>query len=330
MRTLHLGRAAGLALCAGAAAASCLFPSFDDLSAAAAAGAGGTVGAGGVGGVGGDGGGVGGVGGAGGSSPCELAAGMHGPAGVHIVPSGGFPAFCVDATEVSVGQYREFYEGNVFPLPASIFPVQCDWKANEKSAFRPLGHGAAPGSEDYIWGHYENKTEEDRPVFGVDWCDAAIFCGWAGKRLCGSDDADDRHIEPSGPEWRRSGEWFRACGGPNGTLFGYGTTPIEGYCNDNYGPANGSPPPFNTTDVTEPPTCVATWPDGLVYNMNGNVQEHEDNCDESGATFAEDKCFPRGGALPFQEQDMFCEFAKVDSPPTRDTKPEYTGFRCCW
>ena len=27
--------------------------------------------------------------------------------------------------------------------------------------------------------------QEDYPVVNVDWCDAASFCQWSGKRLCG-------------------------------------------------------------------------------------------------------------------------------------------------
>jgi formylglycine-generating enzyme len=296
-----------LAMCAGAQTSGCLFPSLDDLSACEK--------------------------GCDEPSPCDLTADMRGPAGVHIVPPGELPAFCIDATEVSVGQYRSFYQEAVFPLSASLFPEQCDWKANEREAFGPLGKDEYGKLDSYVWDYYDGKTQENRPVIGVDWCDAAIFCRWAKKRLCGSEQPEERHIDSSKSNWTRTGEWFRACGGPEGLPFGYGSKPEDGKCNDNGGPAQGDSHPFNTTDVTEPSSCVAAWPDGPVYNMNGNIQEHEDNCDDgTGMTFADDRCYPRGGVYLFEAQDMPCEYAeqKADSVYNRGRKAEHTGFRCCW
>ncbi|APR76229.1 Hypothetical protein A7982_01576 [Minicystis rosea] len=291
----------GLALCVSAQASGCLFPSFDDVTPC-------TEGC---------------------DESCDLTAGMGGPAGVRIVPSSGAPTFCIDATEVSVGQYRSFYEGAAFPLSASFFPDQCDWKANEREAFRPLGIGTNGQGSDYIWPHFDDRKQENRPVMGIDWCDAAIFCHWAGKRLCGSEQPTNRHIDTTESSWSRTGEWFRACGGPEGRRFGYGSdTPIAGRCNQGEG---GDPNPFNTTDVTEPSSCAAAWPDGPVYNMNGNVQEHEDNCtDGSTSTFATDTCYPRGGAYLLDLQYTSCAYAEIGSVYPRGKKTEFTGIRCCW
>ncbi len=194
--------------------------------------------------------------GAGGNGPlpCELTADMHGPEGVLITPAGGFPTFCIDSTEVTVAQYREFYEGNNFPVPAQYIPSQCGWKANTKAAIKPKGHGSGGAVVDYIWGHYDAKDEEQRPVQGVDWCDAAIFCAWSGKRLCGSEKPASRHLDTTDPDWKQSGEWRRACGGKAQTLFGYGSTAMAGLCN-----AGGGPSPRSRARST-PPTSPCRRP----------------------------------------------------------------------
>jgi sulfatase modifying factor 1 len=264
--------------------------------------------------------------------PCELTAGMHGPEGVQITPAGGFPTFCVDSTEVTVAQYREFYEGNNFPVPTKYIPALCGWKATSKAALRPKGHGAGGAVVDYIWGHYDTKQEEQRPVQGVDWCDAAIFCAWSGKRLCGSENPASRHLDTADSVWKQSGEWRRACGGEAQTLFGYGSTAMAGLCNAGGGPKPGEQSPFNTTDVTVPATCVATWPAGAVHGMNGNAQEHEDNCDDgSGATPDKDVCHPRGGTYVHDPLYTACDYAETGNTGyTRGNKAEYTGIRCCW
>jgi formylglycine-generating enzyme required for sulfatase activity len=261
-------------LLAGAGVASCLFPSIDALSI------------------------------------CQLKDGMHGPKGVQIVPPSGsrLPAFCIDETEVSVGQYREFLVDNVFPMDPTKFPRQCDWKGAGQDAFTPLG---------YVWMHYEmlRPAEDNRPVFGVDWCDAAIFCTWAGKRLCGAESPSGGHIAGSSTDakWASTGEWYRACSGPLGLAYSYGAVPEAGICNDQETtqmlPGGGEGDPFNTTDVTLPPLCYASWLQGPVHDMNGNVQEYEDNCmDSQHGSYAQDLCFARGGPYNFAAADMRCDY----------------------
>lgn len=261
------------------------------------------------------------------ADPCELGPMMHGSEGVHIVSA--FPSFCIDRTEVSVGQYRDFLMNHVDnDLMASDFPPECTWKANTFDAFEPKGAG---GADPYIWTHYDSQMKENKPVQGVDWCDAKIYCQWAGKDLCGSNTGGEINSS-GGPSsmWLKSGQWYRACSGMTQTNYAYGNAYDENACNTKsaYEPSENSP--FKTTDVTQPATCVATWDDGVVFNMNGNVMEWEDNCESTGtASVQDDTCYPRGGSYNLTQYTA-CDFVDNNSPHRRDRKGEYLGFRCCW
>jgi formylglycine-generating enzyme len=313
---------------------SCLFPSFEELgSGAGAAGTGGATGSGagstscgggssGEGGTASGGGGASSSSGTGGSGPpCS---GKGGSPGVYVDPPGALVPYCIDATEVSAGHYRDFYDFGAFPLTVT-FPAQCAWKSNVKASFRP---------KDYIWMHFQNTGNWERPISGVDWCDAAIYCLAQGKRLCGSE-TDQGRIDPDGdPNWRQSGEWYRACGGPNGTAYAYGMTYQGGVCTDNGGPMPPENDPFNTTNVDEPATCVASWPDGDIYNMNANLTEWENNCEDGAApTLQEDPCWPRGGSYNLNDGNEI--YTRCDSVVTapgyeRSAKGDYAAIRCCW
>ena len=89
--------------------------------------------------------------------PCP---GNHGPTMVRVGTAAN--NFCIDSTEVTVGQYRAFTDAKGTDVSGQ--PPQCAWNAT---------YAAASGGTDEI------------PIAGVDWCDAHAFCAWAGKRLCG-------------------------------------------------------------------------------------------------------------------------------------------------
>ena len=268
--------------------------------------------------------------GSGGPSPCALLAGMAGPEGVHVTPDSHDP-YCIDATEVSVAQYRDFLEHHVEnDLPARDFPDTCAWKANTVDAFTPRGSGDNP----YLWTNYADKTHEQKPVQGVDWCDAAVYCAWAGKRLCGADDGGGPMSATTDPNagWTQTGEWFRACIGPGETQYPYGGTYVPTACNteDMMGDSD-QVEPFLTTDVTAPSTCAAPWPDGNVYDLGGNVFEFEDNCVAIGDPGPEDDiCYTRSGSYTLM--DAGCKWAGLggNGPTARNAHTEFLGVRCCW
>ncbi len=277
--------------------------------------------------------------GGGSGDPCALKSGMHGGLGIYV-DRDPLPHFCIDPTETSIAEYAEFLDFHIgIDVLASSFPQACQWKPATKDAATPKG-----GGNPYLWLNYPETSI--KPVQGTDWCDAAIYCQWAGKRLCAGE-LDQKTIDSSGGAtndftWTQSGEWYRGCRGKKNATYGYGDTydldalgvqhPTSSpVCNteSNLGDP-GTMNAFRTTDVDKPPGCASHWDHGDVIDLIGNVLEWEDNCDAgSGATPDLDTCYPRGGALN-QQEFATCEFVDHNTVHHRNLKTEYIGFRCCW
>jgi len=128
-------------------------------------------------------------------------------------------AFFMDKYEVTVKQYATFLQESGGDRPA-------EWKMMNKTA------------------------NQNRPVMGVDWADAARYCKWAGKRL------------PT------EAEWEKAARGTDGRLYPWGNdppTPLHA----NYGKKE-----WNNHEALVP---VGTLEAGKspygIYDMAGNVWE---------------------------------------------------------
>jgi formylglycine-generating enzyme required for sulfatase activity len=128
-------------------------------------------------------------------------------------------AFFMDKFEVTVKQYAAFLQESGGDRPA-------EWKTMNKTA------------------------NQNRPVMGVDWAEAARYCKWAGKRL------------PT------EAEWEKAARGTDGRLYPWGNdppTPLHA----NYGKKE-----WNNHEALVP---VGTLEAGKspygVYDMAGNVWE---------------------------------------------------------
>jgi formylglycine-generating enzyme required for sulfatase activity len=128
-------------------------------------------------------------------------------------------AFFMDKYEVTVKQYAVFLQESGGDRPA-------EWKTMNKT------------------------TNQNRPVMGVDWADAARYCKWAGKRL------------PT------EAEWEKAARGTDGRLYPWGNdppTPLHA----NYGKKE-----WNNHEALVP---VGTLEAGKspygIYDMAGNVWE---------------------------------------------------------
>jgi hypothetical protein len=179
------------------------------------------------------------------------ACGVRGP---KLVSAG---SYYIDATEVTVGQYKAFLDakGGDTSGQTSV----CAWNTD----FKPAGD---PG------------TDPNLPVSYVDWCDAAAFCAWAGEHLCGAIDGgvltkDDLFDETAS-------QWFQACGAG-------GSHPRNNaMCNSVDG--NGDAVPVGSL-----PGCEGYYP-GL-FDMEGNVAEWVDVCDS--ITGSSDVCHAPGGSM---------------------------------
>lgn len=110
--------------------------------------------------------------------------------------------FCMDATTITQGQYQAFLDAESPQAP------NCDAVRNPE--FEPVG-----------WRRPSARDEGDA-MEGVDWCDAAAYCAWAGKRLCGlfgggvGDGRSDVEADPT------RAEWSYACGQSNGCTRPFG------------------------------------------------------------------------------------------------------------
>lgn len=137
--------------------------------------------------------------------------------------------FCIDATETTGKQYRAFVESATKPGP----PPRCT--------------GFVVAAKTY--------AADTMPQNNVLYCEAAIYCLWAGKRLC------------------KQSEWTRTCGqGDLATTYPYGNTHVAGACVDNAAAAG----PVGTTD------CHGTSaPYDQVFDLSGNIDEWVDQCDDA-------------------------------------------------
>jgi Sulfatase-modifying factor enzyme 1 len=161
------------------------------------------------------------------------------------LPNGTGGRYCIDTTEVTQAQYKQFL----------------DAKGNDASGQIGIcsGNTTFAPSVSCCSGRlncFDPTTLANYPVTCVNWCDAYGFCAWAGKHLCGTfSDMSSQFISEA---------WLYACqGGPAGHGF-------KGPCNDR---ANGLSP------VKSFPDCRgidSPWSD--VYDLVGNARELNDAC----------------------------------------------------
>lgn len=208
-----------------------------------------------------------------------------------MVDGGGFQ---IDATEVDNGQYAMLLE---VEFDASVLPPGCDWK----SGFQPDG--------------WSDTRDPALPVVGVDWCDAAVFCTWAGKRLCGAVGGGPSDFTATDdPE---ADEWFRACTNAGATAYPYGADYQPTSCN---GEESGQEALVSSGSLA---TCEGGVP-GL-FDMSGNVWEWSDAC-ESNPGDANTECRRRGGSRYSDGENLRCG---VNSGRERGERDNAVGFRCC-
>jgi hypothetical protein len=260
-------------------------------------GSGGTTSAGGAGGVGGDTGGAGsssggaggGSGGASGGVNCADPA-QKGPLMVKVQTSANADPYCIDSTEITRDQYAQFLAS----APALNQPPPC----NGNLGFTPT----------LTWP--PKPSEQKLPVVGVDFCDAAAYCAWAAKRLCGAIGGGGTDL--NGADDPSTSQWLNACSDGGALNYPYGDSYEAATCNDaDYG-ASG---PIKVQNAL---ACVGSV-SGL-FDMSGNVQEWEDACDGND-------CRVRGGSFnDSSSSDLACG---GNGTLDRYATDSATGFRCC-
>jgi formylglycine-generating enzyme required for sulfatase activity len=216
--------------------------------------------------------------------------------------------FDIDSKEVTRADYQAFLDVHYDPaMQVSL----CHWN----TTFQVVTHD--PPDCD---AGFEPETFPERPVVCIDWCDAAAYCAWVGRRLCGAIGGGSLHepqlANPASSDPNKS-QWQRACSMGGVKLFPYGDTYDKTKCN-----TQGNGP----TDVGWYVDCVGGYP-GL-FDMSGNVQEWEDSCNNgAGEAASDDGCAFRGGAF-FTGKGSGCALdpQRIGS---RDFVAGDVGFRCC-
>jgi hypothetical protein len=216
-------------------------------------------------------------GGDGGATGVRCPVNVRGP---KLVP---VDTYCIDRTPVTMAQYRAFQDASV---PLDAMPPGCEAKV--AYGFYPLPGGGVPAP--------------DTPAL-VDWCEAYVYCRWAGKRLCRAVDQgalpynDDAVIAD-----RQQNAWLHACTGPNGTVYPYGNIKNPDAC--------------MPRRAVEQPDCQGGYPGIFDFTSNG---EWLDSCEDMG-------CVMMMGAPGAPCRSYF----KALRVSMSSTSGAFGGIRCCW
>lgn len=220
--------------------------------------------------------------------------------------------FCVDRTEVTRAQYAAFVADGA-PTPASV-PDVCKGQG---------GHIPDPacGAADTLC---QGASCGNFPQTCVSYCDAAAFCAWAGKEMCGEIGGGYGVRELGGP--RGGGRWVVACGNglrPDGVVnvpYSYGLSYSPSTCNTETGKA---------APVGSLPEC-SVRPDTTVVDMVGNVGELDGLLFEINATSKIANPRAHGGAgFGFYSGSGAGSCESVFALNATDERQPFIGFRCC-
>ena len=236
--------------------------------------------------------------------PANRCPSAHGPRMAEIPSPTG--TYCVDTTEVTNKQYREMQaDPNSFGTTPAF---HCSAGASEPPV-DPKGRC-----------EYDPITKPDFPVRCISWCDAMLYCRWAGKRLCGQ--LGGRTLAVTSANDANASQWFRACSEAGANKWTYGNSWAKG-CNEYHDVAYAGAAATGSYPNCHPPDA----PYSALFDMTANVAEWEDACD------ANDQCLVRGGTYNDSITDDTCSNAGYTTYATktasRHSADEHIGLRCC-
>jgi formylglycine-generating enzyme required for sulfatase activity len=226
----------------------------------------------------------------------------------------GDNTFCIDSTEVTVGQYKDFLAANV---PVASQPAQCQWNASFEPSY------PAPNPDAGI-----TAPDDTQPEAYVNWCQALAYCTWAGKYLCGKSEKGKKTgpVTPDGVEDNQSNQWLLACSAVGRQDWPYGGTFDPSKCNLADYDAGRVLAPGSAAE------CTGGF-DGIV-DMVGNVWEWYDRVCGAGSLEVDggdggpqsDGCPIRGGSYGNRGADFNC---RKEADVRRDAVFSSVGIRCC-
>lgn len=209
-----------------------------------------------------------------------------GPGPAMVLLNGSTGPFCIDTTEVTNAQYAAFLAS--MPSVAGQ-PATCTWN----TSFVPTTFPA---------------TAPNQPVVGVDWCDAAAYCRWAGKTLCGRVESPAPLAEAEATS--SSSQWFQACTQRNTAPVPYGSALDAQLCTTAAG----------VLEDVNARVCCST-PNPRIHGLLTNAAEWVDAC--TGSAGPSDTCRVMGNVRP----SVAC--ATNAQSIARNTANNAIGFRCC-
>jgi sulfatase modifying factor 1 len=237
------------------------------------------------------------------ANPCPAA---HGPAMVVVPSLNPAGSFCIDSTEVTEAQYKEFLVANV---DAGSQIAEC---VTANASFVP-SVAAECGQHPF-----DAIAHATWPVTCIDWCDAYAYCAWAGKRLCGEIGRGAGRVDLAHAGDPLHDQWFSACSAEGTRDYPYGAAYDASACNGLDFDAGGEVLPVGTV-----PGCVGGYPG--IYDMSGNASEWEDSCTDASAD-AGATCQLRGGSMVELSGQLRCDQGSLVS---RMATNYNQGFRCC-
>lgn len=206
------------------------------------------------------------------------------------VPMRRIGAYCIDAMEVTNGDYEAFL-------------ARTDGGASAPVAPECIDAGDPTPAENW---HPGDAFYRRFPVMGVSHCDAWSYCRAMGKRLCGRRGGGT--LASADVANAGTNEWYRACSKAGTKIFPYGDESVPNAC------ATGD----SVRMVGE--GCEGGYIG--IFDMVGNAGEWIDACDVAyqGTTL----CVMQGGNPT--ETLATCSTHRLLG---RQAKYPFAGIRCC-